>query len=347
MNHSLALPDILPTSPTAAPALNWAILGTGYIAKQFALSLKLTTSRVAAVGSREQTRSAAFAQDYGDAQTGAHPDFTAAINDPAVDAVYVAVPHSAHCELALEAIRAGKHVLVEKPFALDSGQAQQMVSAAREAGVFAMEAMWSRFTPAGQILRALLERGTLGKIRSVNANLGQHFPYVPGGRIHDPALGGGALLDLGIYPVALSSLVCGPPRILHAMGRITETGVDAYSTLVMENRDGSLSTLQSSIEFHSSCDAWISGEQGTLEIQAPLYSPSGFVLRELDGTIVAEQKFAETTPPQGLAWEAAHVASCLAQGLQESPLMPLYETVQIARVLEDAAALLRCEPPVS
>ena len=341
MNPALSLPSAPVPELRQAPPLNWAILGPGYIAAQFAQSLKQTQHRVAAVASRDLGRSTKFAQTYGDSNTQAFGQYGQLLQQAEFDIAYIAVPHSAHYELARQAIEAGKHVLVEKPFTLNATQSATLAELARSAGVFAMEGVWSRCIPSGRVIRELLGKGTLGRITSFAASLGDHFPHSPTSRIHDPALGGGALLDLGIYPLALSALIAEPRELLHASGQLSPSGVDNYSTVVLANADGSLSTLHSSIKTRLPNNGWLVGEHGILEVCAPLYAPSKLILRQLDGTVADEQEFAETSPVPGLAWEAAHVAECLAEQKLESELMPLAQTVHIAQLLDQAAARLR------
>ena len=339
---SLALPQPALPHPSLAPAVNWGILGPGWIASQFASSLTtLTRSRIAAVGSRRQERSAQFAQRHGDSKTRAYDSYDQVLNDPSVDVVYIAVPHSGHAELAIKAINAGKHLLVEKPMTLNAGQTQQVITAARAAGVFAMEAMWSRLLPVGNVIAQVIESGLLGQVLSINADFGAKFEVDPASRIYDPALGGGALLDLGIYPIAFSAMVSPVRQLLHASGRMTETGVDASFTAVLANEDGSTTSVFSSIETDSPQSAWIAGTRATLEVQRPIFAGSRLVLRNSDGSIADSQEFSEHSAATGLGWEAAHVARCIGEGLLESPAMPLDESLAIAQTMDRIAAELR------
>lgn len=339
---SLALPKPTAPHPSMAPALNWGILGPGWIAGQFATSLNsLTASRLAAVGSRSQERSAQFAQTHGDSDTRAYDSYDQVLGDPSVDVVYIAVPHSGHAELAIKTINAGKHVLVEKPMTLNADQTQQVITAARTAGVFAMEAMWSRLLPVGNVIAQVLESRLLGEILSINADFGAKFPVDPTSRIYDPALGGGALLDVGIYPVAFSAMISPAKQLLHASGRMTQTGVDASFTAVLANNDGSTSSIFSSIETDSPQAAWIAGTEATLEVERPIFAGSRLVLRNGDGSIADSQDFTEHSAATGLGWEAAHVARCISEGVLESPIMPLDESLAIAHTMDQIAARLR------
>ena len=195
--------------------IRWGILGTGKIASRFANDLRqLGDAEVVAVGSRSQSGAEAFAERFGIAQR--HGSYAELADDPEVDVVYVATPHPAHYEDAMLAIRAGKSVLVEKPFTLNAAQARDLVAAARASGVFLMEAMWTRLLPTVVEIRELLSAGVLGDVRTVTADLGIRFPKDPESRIFAANLGGGALLDLGVYPVSFASMVLGTPTADHS-----------------------------------------------------------------------------------------------------------------------------------
>lgn len=338
----LALPSSTLPDPLTAPSLRWGILGPGWIASQFAESLNtLTTSRIAAVGSRTAARSEAFAKEHGDEQTRAYGSYEQVLADPTVDVVYIAVPHSGHRDLALLAIAAGKHVLVEKPMTLNAEQTTQIVQAARAAGVFVMEAMWSRLLPVGNVIAQVIAEELLGQVLSIHADFASTFEVDYSSRAYDPALGGGALLDMGVYPVALCAMVSPAHKVLHAAGRMTPTGVDATLTSVIANQDGSIASIFTSIETASPQRAWISGTKATLEVERPVCAGSRLVLRGANGEIADTMDFTQTSPTTGLGWEAAHVARCIAEGLTESPVMPLDESIAIATTMDQIALLLR------
>ncbi|MFD0523306.1 Gfo/Idh/MocA family protein [Paractinoplanes durhamensis] len=220
------------------PVLRWGILGTGWIAGEFAQALRAHTRQlVTAVGSRSQESADRFAAGFGVER--AYASRAAFLDAPELDAVYVASPPAEHLAEGLAAIAAGKHVLIEKPFATSAADARKLVDAARDAGVFVMEAMWSRYQPQSLIIRELLRDGVLGEIRSVRADLGQAINPGPEHRLSRPDLGGGALLDMGIYPIQLDSMVRGTPASIVATGGLAESGVDAYATVLTGYRTGS------------------------------------------------------------------------------------------------------------
>lgn len=222
------MPPTFPESsvpdPRVAPSVRWGIVGTGWIAAQFTEALrKHTNQKVVAVGSRTAARAAQFAQRHGIEYH--FPSYAALCGCAQVDAVYVAVPQSEHRDTALLAIDAGKAVLVEKPFTTTSAQARDIADAATRHGVFVMEAMWTRYLPHSDVIRRILREDMLGEVRSVVADHGQAIP--PDSRLFRPEAGGGALLDLGVYPFAFASEVLGAPLTVHTNGTVTETGVDA------------------------------------------------------------------------------------------------------------------------
>ena len=208
---------------------NWGILGPGGIAKAFATDLQLLDGHtVAAVGSRTLKNAQGFAKIFGGTAYGSYEELVA---DPTVDAIYVATPHPAHKDNVIAALNAGKPVLCEKPFAVSANEAKEMVAAAQKNNVALMEAMWSRFLPHYAQVREIIASGVLGKILTVQADHGQRLADQNIPRLIDPALAGGALLDLGIYPVSFAHMVLGNPTKITASGVLTDKGVDAQTSM--------------------------------------------------------------------------------------------------------------------
>ena len=321
----------------AVPGLRWGILGTGGIAASFATDLAaLPGHRVVAVGSRTAERAAAFADRF--AVPGRHVGVDALVADPDVEAVYVATPHPEHAAGALAAIAAGRHVLVEKPFTLDAAQAHAVVDAARDAGVVVLEAMWTRFLPHVRRIRQLLEDGAIGEVRTVVADHGQDFSGAdPTHRLLDPGLGGGALLDLGIYPVSWASMVLGSPSSVTAVSDPAVTGVDAQTSVVLQYPGGAHAVLTTTLGAATPRRAWITGTEGTIEVEPTFYAPTSFTLRRRDGHVERYETPAELLagPGKGLRFEAAELARCVAEGLPESPAMPLDETVAVMETMDE------------
>ena len=315
-----------------ADRIRWGIAGTGGIASAFAEDLKLLPdAEIVAVGSRGQASADAFGDRFG--IPNRHVGYEALAADPEVDAVYVAVPHTGHCEIALAAIAEHKAVLVEKPFAVNAAEAERMIDAARAAGTFLMEAMWVRLLPHFMHVRALLAEGRIGEVRQVISDRGETLSTDPLHRVNNPELAGGALLDLGIYPVSFASMVTGgrAPEHVVAVGRMTETGVDAQSSMILAYPGGAHAVISTSLDARSVNTATIAGTEGRIVLSQPWGRTCPVELILNDGT-------AHTTllPHQGngLRHQAAEVGRCLRAGELESPVITLDETLSIMRTLD-------------
>ncbi|WP_243076433.1 Gfo/Idh/MocA family protein [Microbacterium sp. SS28] len=336
------MPDLTLPSPRPWPEarpLRWGILAPGGIAERFAQALQRRTSqRVVAVGSRSADRAEAFAQAHGIPRS--YGDYRALVEDPEVDAVYVASPHSAHVELALLAISAGKHVLVEKPLATTGDDARRILDAARAAGVFAMEAMWTRYLAQSDIVRQVLADGALGEVTSVAADFGFSIPYLPEHRLFDPSQAGGALLDAGVYPVSFISSVLGAPGELSAIGSLAASGVDDQA-IVSFSYPGAVATATTSLKAWLPVTAVVAGTAGRLEVGPGFLGPTTVRLSRFDQgwePEVAEWTDAAFAGPgqEGLACQAEAFAGFVEQGLVESPIHRHDEVVAIVDALDRA-----------
>lgn len=331
-------PLSLPTPRTyplrGGPALRWGVVAPGAIAADFVHALQThTDQRVVAVASRSPERAAEFAQRHGIPRS--HGGYAALFDDPAVQVVYVAAPHSEHLSLGLTAIGAGKHVLIEKPIGMSAAEARTIRDAASAAGVFVMEAMWTRFLPQTDVMVQLRDEGALGDVRLLTADFG--FRAQPGGRIFDPVLGGGALLDLGVYLVWLSRLWLGAPDAITATGTLSGTGVDDQSATVLGYASGARAVLTTSLLVSSPGRAGISGTEAYLDLDPDWVFPSGFDL--VAAGRGERARFADRsglTRRQGMAWQTAAVARHVADGRTESPEHPLQESIEVLGVLDEA-----------
>jgi predicted dehydrogenase len=312
--------------------IRWGILATGGIAQVFARDLALLPdATITAVGSRTQERADEFGERF--SVEHRHGSYESLVQDPDVDAVYVATPHPGHHDAALLAIEAGKAVLVEKPFAMDGAEARAMVAAARAANVLLVEAMWTRFLPHIARLREILAAGTLGELVYLTAEHGQWFAHDPQFRLFAPSLGGGALLDLGIYPVSFAHLVLGTPAKITAVSGPAFTGVDATTSMIFQYDGGAQAVLTTSLAAASNNPAAIYGSDARLEIDGWFYTPTTFRVISRDGTEL--ERYDVPHEGHGLRHEAAEVGRCLRAGLTESPLLPLAETVAIMDTLDE------------
>lgn len=310
--------------------LRWGLIGTGRIAETFAADLRLTDSgRVTAVGSRQMDSANRFADRFEIANR--HASYEALVADPDVDVVYVATPHPLHHSGALLALRAGKSVLVEKPFAMNAGEAEELVATARAGGLFLMEAMWTRFLPHIAEIRRLLAEGALGEIVIVTADHGQWFPKDRDSRLFAPELGGGALLDLGVYPVSFASMVLGKPDRIVALVDPTFTGVDGQTSMLFGYSSGAQAALTCTLSAKSPTRAAIVGTDARIEVDGDFYAPTSFTVISRMGE---PTRFDTPHKGRGLWYQADEVARCLHEELLESPLMPLDESVSIMQTMD-------------
>lgn len=284
---------------------------------------------ITAVASRSADRAGAFADRFGIAAR--YDSYEGLAEDPDVDAVYVATTHPQHEANTLLFIEADKHVLCEKPFALNAHQAQRMADAARAKGVFCMEAMWSRFLPAYRTLVDLLGEGRIGEPLLVEGDFGYRVPVVADDRHFDLAQGGGALLDLGIYPVQLCTLVLGLPDRVAADGVIGTTGVDEHVAAVLHHPGDRLGVVKAALRAPLPCTARIAGTDGSIQLPAFMHCPEWI---EVSGP-AGPERIDAGYEGDGLRFQVDEVHRCLAEGLTESPVMALDETIGIARVLDD------------
>ncbi len=317
--------------------VRWGILGTGGIAGRFAADLRRTDSGAAvAVGSRSRGSADRFADEFG--IPGRHAGYESLVADPDVDVVYVATPHPVHHDNAILALRAGKHVLVEKPFTMTAAEARSVVSMAREHGLFAMEAMWTRFLPHTAVIRGWLAQGVLGDVVTVTADHGQWFAGNAGFRLFAPALGGGALLDLGVYPVSFASMVLGTPTRIMSMSDQAFTGVDAQTSMLFGYDSGAQAVLTCTLRAKSPTRAAIAGTDARIEVEGDFYAPATVTLIPRKGDPVRVESRHEG---RGLRHQADEVARRLAAGELESPLMPLDETISIMETMDTVLAQAR------
>ncbi len=317
--------------------VRWGILGTGGIASTFVTDLQLSASGVAiAVGSRSQGSADRFADEFG--IPNRHAGYASLVADPEVDVVYVATPHPMHHDDAILALRAFKHVLVEKPFTMNAVEAREVVQVARENGRFAMEAMWTRFLPHVVVIRDWLAGGVLGDIVTVTADHGQWFAEDPEFRLFAPELGGGALLDLGVYPVSFASMVLGTPDRIVSMSDPAFTGVDAQTSMLFGYDSGAQAVLTCTLRAKSPTRASIVGTDARIEIDGDFYAPADITLIPRDGDPTSIESIHEG---RGLRHQADEVARRLAAGDLESPVMPLDETISIMETMDTVRAQAR------
>jgi predicted dehydrogenase len=311
-------------------SIRWGILGTGWIASEFAQGLsQLSDAELVAVGSRTLESAERFAAQYGVPHQ--HASYQALVGDADVDVIYVATPNPLHKEHSLLCLKAGKPVLCEKPFALNAREAEDVVQVAREKKLFLMEAMWSRFFPLMAKVRSLLAGGVLGEVKMLVADLCIQFDFDPSDRRYALELGGGALLDLGVYAVSFASMVMGSPASITSLAHLGETGVDEQAGIILRYDQGQVSTLFTSIRVDSPVEAILMGTKGQIRFHPWWIRPSRLTL-SLTGqeTTTIEMPY----EGNGYQFEAAEVMECLRANKLESDLMPLDETQSIMQTMD-------------
>lgn len=314
---------------------NWGIIGLGKIARQFADDLRLLpNARLHAVASTSFERSQAFAGEFGAKHFySAYEDI---LHCPDLDVVYIATPHPFHCENALMCLENGIPVLCEKPFAMNLGEARRMVAAARRNRVFLMEALWTRFIPAVEQAFQMVERGDIGELHTIKADLGFKMPFDLNSRVYNKNLGAGSLLDLGIYPALLSLSFFGKPapENIFAAATYTSTDVDESCAFNFQYPENRLALCHSTIAANTSLGAHLYGTEGTIFMHPRWHHTQKLTVSRYDGR---QESFQDLEIPylgRGYCHEAAHVMQCLDNELLESEVVPLDFTLDLIETLD-------------
>lgn len=313
--------------------IRWGILGTGKIALEITASLKsMPDAQVIAVGSRNREIADRFADKFNIAHR--HASYADLVNDPDVDIIYVATPHVLHAENTLMALNAGKHVLCEKPFTLNAAQAEHVISVARERGLFVMEAMCTRFMPVVQEAQRLITEGAIGEPKMVQGDFGMRLDFAAHPRLLDLALGGGALLDIGLYPISLASFFLGPVAVVTATGILGPTGADEQTAVSLRHQNGGVSVTYSTLHASTPSELLVMGTRGRILLHDFAYKGDALTLVAdgRDGPHIVQIPF----EGNGYQFELQHVMDCLHAGQTESSVMPLDESLAIMRILDAA-----------
>ncbi|MGI6536882.1 MAG: Gfo/Idh/MocA family protein [Caldicoprobacterales bacterium] len=309
---------------------NWGIIATGAIARQFSIGLNFAPGAVKyAVASRELQKAESFADEYGFRK--AYGSYEELLADPKVDIVYIATPHQFHTENTIAALKAKKAVLCEKPFAVNAAAAKEMVKTARENNCLLMEAMWTRFIPAVQKAKEMVEQGEIGDIRMITGDFGYRTEVGVPDRIYDPAACGGGLMDVGIYPVSLASMFFKEqPEEIQALAEIGSTSVDEQSAYLFRYKGGEMAVLYSAIRTETPVEAVIMGTRGRIKLHAPFYKADKIsVVKENEERIISIPY-----EGNGYEFEAIEMMRCMSEGLLESPVMPLDESVAVMETMD-------------
>jgi len=309
----------------------WGILGTGGIARAFARDLSFLNNHiVAAVGSRTKVGAEEFTMEFPGCT--AHGSYEELVTDPNIDAIYVATPHPMHVTHTVLALNAGKPVLCEKPFSINAAESRKMIEASIENNVALLEAMWMRFLPHIFTVRKILASGILGEIVSVTADHGQRLADQGIPRLIEPSLAGGALLDLGIYPVSFAHMVLGVPESIQAEAVMTEKGVDASTSMLFTYKSGAQAILTTTMIAQTPCRAVISGLNGWLEIDRTFYNPAGMRVHLYDGTTT---EYPSDYQGHGLREQAIEFEKIVRSGRYESEHLTHKHTLEIMELMDE------------
>lgn len=325
--------------PMDAPSFRWGILGPGWIAHRFTESLKkYSTQQVVAVASRNQGRADEFAAEHSVPKS--FGSYDALLADPDVDIVYVATPHTEHHACALAAIAAGKHVLVEKPLAVDAARAAEIGAAAAAAGVFAGEAMWTKFLPKFDVIKQILDSGELGPIHTVLVDHGEHF--TTDHRIYDPTLAGGPLLDLGTYDASFIHFVLGAPTSVTAVGQPANDELNGQVSAILTDADGNHAVMNTTILSDTPTVASICGRDATLKIKGPFFMPGSFTLdlRGRETIVYREDKGLQV---DGLHFAAVDAARAISEERPESSVHTIADAVETLAIIDSIREQLGIE----
>jgi predicted dehydrogenase len=315
-------------------AFRWGILGLGSIAHSFANGLKNASgAELYAVGSRSSEKAETFGNEFGAARR--YGSYEALAEDPDVDAIYIATPHPSHYADTLLVLNSGKAALTEKSFTVNANQARKLVEKSRKKNVFLMEAMWTRFMPVMIHLRALIAEGAIGKLRLVEVDFGFRADFNAESRLFAPELGGGALLDVGVYAISFASMLLGTPVAVTGLAELGQTGVDEQSAYLFKYPHGELAVLSSAVRTQTAQKAAVFGTEGSITIDSPWWHPTSMTLRRngSDAKIIAPELIGN-----GYNYEAAEVQQCVKAGRIESNILPHSESIAIMETMDKLRA---------
>ena len=319
---------------------SWGILGPGGIAQAFAKDLTFIEGHtIGAVGSRSITNAQSFANTFGGTAYGSYEELVA---DSSIDAIYVATPHPAHHDNVIMALNAGKPVLCEKPFAVNAKQAQAMVDAAAKNEVALMEAMWARFLPHYAKVREIVASGVLGPILSIHADHGQRLADQGIARLVDPQLAGGALLDLGIYPISFAHMILGSPSTITSTAVMTDRGVDAQTSMIFNYDNGAQAVLTTTMIEQTPCRAVVAGLHGWLEIDRTFYNPASMRVILNDGSVT---EYPSAYTGHGLREQAESFKQMVSSGAVESKVLTWKDTVDIMKSMDTVRSQIGLKYP--
>ncbi len=311
--------------------IRWGILGAGRIANKFCTALVSTPGAVLyAVASRNVTSGKPFSIKYSAVKY--YDNYLELVSDPNVDIIYIATPHIFHYEQVRLCLENNKSVLCEKPIGVSYLQTQQMIELATQKKLFLMEGMWTACMPFIKKIKEIIQDGIIGTIANVQADLGFTAQNNPEDRLLNKALAGGSILDVGVYPISLATLLLGRPSAIKSVSALTETGVDAYSNIILQYPNGATAQLLSSLIFETPKEVVIMGTKGLIRVDSPWYMATDFSVQLEDGT---EKTYHLPHPNNGFEFEISEVMNCLKDKLLESVLVPHSQTLIVSEIMDE------------
>lgn len=311
-------------------ATRWGIIGPGRIARRFAESMAFATGGVLyGVASRDKQRASDFAEKYEIANV--YDSYERLVADPAIDAIYISTPHAYHDDPAVLALKNRKAVLCEKPLSISYDRTRRIVQVARENNVFLMEAMWTRFLPSTLKVLELIDNGSIGDVKYVRADFGVNFPFDATSRIYDLNLGGGSILDIGVYPLFLVLQLFGEPESIVSTGHLSPTGSDELANAMLHYRDGKIGNILSATNVDTPLTAEILGTKGSIVMEAPWYKTMSIRIKRKEQP---DEVISVPYAGPGFEFEIQEVIDCLEQGKTESERLPLDFTLQLSSAMD-------------
>lgn len=322
--------------------LKWGIIGPGKISRKFCQDLiKVDGMTISAVASRSVDRADKFAQEFN--IPNKYDTYTQLAQSPHVDVVYIGTPHTFHKDHSILCLTNNKHVLCEKPIAVNTSELQAMIACAQENNCFLMEAIWTKFLPSFKKMQQLISQEVIGEIKMIQADFGFAGSYDPNSRLYNPKLAGGSLLDVGIYPLFLSHSLLGTPATIHALGNISPTGVDASAAIILKYESGALACLNSSLEADTPIEATIGGTKGFIKMHSRWHESRKITLHHKNETIDSWEFHDEFL---GYKYEIEEVGKCIQKGKVESDRLTHHFSLNLMRTMDEIRRQIEVRYPM-
>ena len=311
--------------------INWGVLGAGRIADKFCTALvSVPQASLHAVASRGVQKGKAFANKF--KASVYYDNYVSLVNDPNIDVIYIATPHPFHYEQALLCLHHNKPVLCEKPMTIRFSQTQELIKLAQKNNLFLMEGMWTACMPFIQKIKEIIAEDVIGSVQYIQADFGFSTPFDAESRLFNKALGGGSILDVGVYPISLATLLLGAPSSVKSFSKLASTGIDEYANIILQYPNNATAHLFSAVTVQTLIEANIIGTKGKIKVESPWYMATDFSVILNDGT---SKTYSIPHPTNGLEYEIIEVINCLQNNLTESTLVPHQQTLIVSQIMDE------------